>query len=102
MAYLIDTSVLARLANVDDLSYPAAFHAVTELHRRGEVLHIAPQNLVEFRSVATRPAAVNGLGLTSGSSGGRAPHGVDAPKGPQQISPGQRPGKRDLKQPHAL
>jgi predicted nucleic acid-binding protein len=65
MAYLIDTSVLARLANVDDLYYPAAFRAVTELHRRGEALHIAPQNLVEFRSVATRPAAVNGLGLTS-------------------------------------
>jgi predicted nucleic acid-binding protein len=28
------------------------------------VLHITPQVLVEFRSVATRPVAVNGLGLS--------------------------------------
>ncbi len=65
MPYLVDTSVLARLANVADLFYPAALRAVAELHRRGEVLHIAPQNLVEFRSVATRPTAVNGMGLTA-------------------------------------
>jgi len=32
----------------------------------------------------------------------RALHATDAPKGPQQTSPGQRPGKRDLKQPQAL
>jgi hypothetical protein len=59
VSYLIDTSVVVRLANVSDLSYPAAIRAVMELHRRGEVLQIAPQNLVEFPSVATRPAAVN-------------------------------------------
>jgi hypothetical protein len=45
VSYLIDTSVLVRLANVADLSYPAALRAVMELHRRGEVLHISPQNL---------------------------------------------------------
>jgi predicted nucleic acid-binding protein len=72
MSYLVDTSVLARLANIDDLSYPVAFRAVTELHRRGEVLHIAPQNLVEFRSVATRPAAMNGLGLTAENATAKA------------------------------
>ena len=32
----------------------------------------------------------------------RAPHTNDAPKGLQQISPGQRPEKRDLKRPQAL
>jgi predicted nucleic acid-binding protein len=62
---LVDTSVLARLANAGDTFYPAAFRAVAELHLRGEILHIAPQNLIEFRSVATRPKAVNGLGLTA-------------------------------------
>jgi predicted nucleic acid-binding protein len=36
-----------------------------ELHRRGEGLHITPQVLVEFRSVATRPTNVNGLGLST-------------------------------------
>jgi hypothetical protein len=45
VAYLIDTSVLARLANSADVSYPVAIRAVFELHRRGEMLHVAPQNL---------------------------------------------------------
>jgi predicted nucleic acid-binding protein len=65
MAYLVDTSVLARLANSADVSYPIAVRAVVELHRRGEVLHMAPQNVVEFRSVATRPVSANGLGLSA-------------------------------------
>ena len=65
MAYLIDTSILARLANTADALYPTADRAVTELHRAGEVLHITPQNLVEFRNLATRPRVVNGLGLSA-------------------------------------
>lgn len=65
MAFLIDTSVLARLANTADAQYPTADRAVMELHRRGEVLHVTPQNLVEFRNLATRPKAVNGLGLSA-------------------------------------
>jgi predicted nucleic acid-binding protein len=64
MSYLIDTSVLARLANNGDAFHAVAVHAVVELHRRGDVLHIAPQVLIEFRSVATRPVKVNGLGLS--------------------------------------
>lgn len=65
MAFLVDTSVLVRLANRADAAYPVADRAVVELHRRGEVLHLTPQNLVEFRNVATRPKAVNGLGLSA-------------------------------------
>jgi hypothetical protein len=64
VAYLVDTSLLARLANRADVFYPVAVRAAVELHRRGETLHVAPQNLIEFRSVATRPVAANGLGLT--------------------------------------
>jgi predicted nucleic acid-binding protein len=64
VAYLIDTSVLARLANSADSFYPVATRAVVELHRRNELLHITPQNLIEFRSVATRPVVMNGLGLS--------------------------------------
>jgi predicted nucleic acid-binding protein len=45
---------------------------VTELHRRGEVLHLTPQNLVEFRNVATRPTAVNGLGLPPAAAEAKA------------------------------
>ncbi|HEY7427165.1 MAG TPA: PIN domain-containing protein [Gemmataceae bacterium] len=65
MAYLLDTNVLVRLANVTDADHAVAARAVLELHRRGEVLHLTPQILVEFRSVATRPIAKNGLGLSA-------------------------------------
>ena len=58
MAYLTDTSILARLANATDAQHSVAVQAVLELHRRGEVLHLTPQVLVEFRNVATRPTAV--------------------------------------------
>ncbi len=64
MAYLIDTTILVRLANAADPRYSVAAHAVLELHRRGEVLHITPQVLIEFRNVATRPKTANGAGLT--------------------------------------
>src|SRR5438067_9585738 len=65
MAYLIDTSVLVRLANIRDVQHAAAARAVLELHRRGEALNVTPQVLIEFRNVATRPIGVNGLGLSA-------------------------------------
>jgi predicted nucleic acid-binding protein len=68
VAFLVDTSILVRLANSADPSYPVADRAVVELHLRGEMLHLTPQNLVEFRNVATRPVAVNGLGLSSAAA----------------------------------
>jgi predicted nucleic acid-binding protein len=64
MAHLIDTSILARLANTADAFHPVAVRAVVELHRRGEVLNVTAQNLIEFRNVATRPTTMNGLGLS--------------------------------------
>jgi predicted nucleic acid-binding protein len=64
VAYLLDTSILVRLANTADAFYLSSVQAVVTLHRRGEVLHVTAQNLVEFRSVATRPMALNGLGLS--------------------------------------
>jgi predicted nucleic acid-binding protein len=65
VAYLIDTSLLARLANTGDAQHSVAAQAVIELHRRAEILHIGPQNLIEFRNVATRPIAQNGLRLST-------------------------------------
>ena len=65
MAYLVDTSVLGRLANTADPFHSVATQAVTELHARGELLHITPQNLIEFHSMATRPNTLNGLGLSA-------------------------------------
>ena len=63
MAYLVDTSILVRLANTADLQYHVATQAMVKLHGLGEILHVAPQNLIEFRNVATRPVKNNGLGL---------------------------------------
>ncbi len=65
MAYLIDTSVLGRLADVTDPDYGVALRAVAELHRHGEAVHVTAQNLVEFRNVATRPRSANGLGASA-------------------------------------
>src|SRR5258707_80825 len=64
MAFLLDTSILVRLANATEVQHPVAARAVLELHRRGEVLHITPQVLIEFRNVATRPKSANGAGLS--------------------------------------
>src|SRR5260370_39446631 len=53
MAHLVDTSILARLANTADALHAVAARAVLELHQRGEVLHVTAQNLIEFRNLAT-------------------------------------------------
>src|SRR5438132_1618847 len=70
MAILVDTSILGRLANRADASHPVAAAAVAELHRRGEVLHVTPQSLIEFRNFATRPVSANGLGLSATAADG--------------------------------
>jgi predicted nucleic acid-binding protein len=64
VAFLVDTSLLVRLANRTDASYPVADQAVIKLRLRGEMLYLTPQNLIEFRAVATRPLAINGLGFS--------------------------------------
>lgn len=64
MAYLLDTNLLVQLADTQSPFYAIADRAVVILHRQGEVLHLTPQVLIEFRSVATRPKAVNGLEMT--------------------------------------
>lgn len=63
-AILLDTSILVRLANAADNQHSVAANAVLELHRQGRSLHLTSQVLIEFRSVATRPVNVNGLGLS--------------------------------------
>lgn len=65
MAYLLDTSLLVRLANATDSQHATAVQAVLSLHRQGETLHITPQVMIEFRNVGTRPIAQNGLGMST-------------------------------------
>src|SRR5689334_8732505 len=64
MAHLLDTNLLLRWANLLDPQRPVVLAALRKLRRQGQVLYTTPQNYIEFWSGATRPAAVNGLGLT--------------------------------------
>jgi predicted nucleic acid-binding protein len=61
---LSDTNILLRSSQPAHPMYQEAIDAVDELRRRGEQLCIMAQNLVEFRSVATRPPSVNGPGMS--------------------------------------
>ncbi len=64
MSYLVDTNVLLRLINSHNSQYAQAQNAINKLLRQDVELNIVPQNLFEFWVVATRPANVNGLGLS--------------------------------------
>jgi predicted nucleic acid-binding protein len=65
MSVLLDTNILTRLAQQAHPHHSASQAAITTLANQGELLHIVPQNLYEFWTVATRPiGASNGLGLT--------------------------------------
>jgi len=64
VSHLIDTNVLARLIALRDPLSPAALAAIDRLQEDGEGLIVAPQNLIEFWAVATRPIDANGLGLS--------------------------------------
>lgn len=65
MTYLVDSNVLLRWTQPAAPEYLTAVAVIDDtLRLRGENLVVAPQNLVEIWSVATRPEAVNGLGLT--------------------------------------
>jgi|SRR5665213_1397469 len=64
MSILLDTNLLARLAQPSHSMYAAAANAVDELLKLDVILYITPQNFYEFWVVATRPEAQNGLGFT--------------------------------------
>ena len=64
MPVLADTNVLLRLLQRNDPDHTSARTALRSLRERGEQIRLAPQNLVEFWCVCTRPASANGFGLT--------------------------------------
>lgn len=68
MAHLVDTSVLIRTTDRQDSRHQIAVDAMDQLRDRGERLVVAPQNIVEFSAVATRPRSARGLGLTPGTT----------------------------------
>ncbi len=64
MSYELDSNILLRMAQVTHPMHAEATQATTALLRRGETVHIIPQNLHEFWSVATREIQFNGIGLS--------------------------------------
>jgi predicted nucleic acid-binding protein len=61
---LTDTNILLRSLQTSVARYSVVDNALDQLRQKREVLCVAPQNLVEFWSVATRPLGENGLGMT--------------------------------------
>src|SRR5438270_13320954 len=64
MTVQLDTNLLTRLAQPSHQHHPVALIAKRKLEAQGATLCIVPQNLYEFWAVATRPVAVQGLGLS--------------------------------------
>jgi predicted nucleic acid-binding protein len=64
MAVLIDSNVLLRSLHPAHPHFAAAENSTATLRLRNETLCIAPQILIEFWAVATRPREENGLGLS--------------------------------------
>ena len=63
MRVLVDTNILLRSAQPTHPLCAQATHAVSMLLRQKESVFFCAQNIAEFWNVATRPAAVNGLGM---------------------------------------
>lgn len=61
-SYLLDTNVLLRSVQAAAPEHPVVMSAVSGLTARGDAVYVAPQVLVEFWVVATRPTNVNGFG----------------------------------------
>lgn len=61
---LVDTNVLLRDSDASSAQHLIARTALKALAGQNTHLIVAPQNLIEFWAAATRPIAVNGLGLS--------------------------------------
>jgi len=72
MPFLADTNVLLRLLQRNDPDHALVRAALRTLGERGEQICFAPQNLVEFWRVCTRPPSSNGFGLTVAETDRRA------------------------------
>ena len=59
---LVDTNILLR-SHPSDPHYQLVTTTLAKLKQDREVLCVAPQNLVEYWVVATRPRENNGLGM---------------------------------------
>jgi predicted nucleic acid-binding protein len=64
MRVLVDTNILLRSAQPNHPLCSQATHVVAQLMRDKHAVFVCAQNIAEFWNVATRPAELNGLGLS--------------------------------------
>jgi len=64
MRVLVDTNILLRSAQPIHPPCAQAAQAVSKLIRQKDAVFFCSQNIAEFWNVATRPADLNGLGLS--------------------------------------
>ena len=64
MRILVDSNIVVRLFHHSSPQHQLALDAAEKLRLAKNQLCLAPQNFYEIWSVATRPANVNGLGLS--------------------------------------
>jgi len=64
MRVLVDTNVILRATQPDHQSYQVSLDAISQLGRAEFEMCLVPQSIYEYWVVATRPASVNGLGMT--------------------------------------
>ncbi len=63
--YLLDTNVVLRLANADDVQHELVAEAVSRILAQEQECCLVSQVVVEFWVVSTRPVEVNGLGWSA-------------------------------------
>jgi predicted nucleic acid-binding protein len=64
MRVLVDTNILLRSVQPNHPLCSQATRAVSKLIRQKDAVFFCSQNIAEFWNVATRPAGLNGLGLS--------------------------------------
>lgn len=72
MRFLVDSNVLIRLLTADNPCHEQCVESLSTLHRDGHEACICAQIMIESWSVATRPMANNGLGLSPAEWSARA------------------------------
>jgi hypothetical protein len=68
MNVLVDTSVLARMAEPGHIQHSPALDSTDRLGKQGHSLFVVPQVFYEFWVVCTRPTSVNGLGKSAAAA----------------------------------
>lgn len=64
MNIFADTNIFLRLTDQNSSHFEMVTRAVAAILARGDELCFAPQSMIEFWAVATRPVNANGLGLS--------------------------------------